>query len=356
MREDNIDGVLGHNRPALANLTNRPLKRKLSSILSNSGAKPRDGCGKTVDGEDEDARFPKHVSLRLQGAEYVKENCKRSSGEQCYSMALSRFSKEQQESDCSPASSEADTALSDIPKESVQCNLSIDEPHLVNEGEHRITDSEALGVPCLPTSVIPTCSEDHKKECPGIMLNNDNNEEVDPVLSNDEKDIGVGIIGSSNHDSSEWSRMPISEGSKSLGLDRCSGLKTNNCANADMYDDLLKTCSCSFCLKASYIWSDLHYQDIKGRISALKKSQKDASILAQKSSKEKETYHGQGNSSSSKLELDLCGQWMSLFRHMEDTFAHEGNQLQNSFVTLKDLREECKMNLEMLNAMPMEKH
>lgn len=60
---------------------------------------------------------------------------------------------------------------------------------------------------------------------------------------------------------------------------------------------------------------------------ALKKSQKDASILAQKSSKEKETYHGQGNSSSSKLELDLCGQWMSLFRHMEDTFAHEGNQL-----------------------------
>lgn len=31
-------------------------------------------------------------------------------------------------------------------------------------------------------------------------------------------------------------------------------------------------------------------------------------------------------------------------------------QQQSSFVTLKDLREECKMNLEMLNAMPMEKH
>lgn len=236
MREDNIDGVLGHNRLALGNLTNRPLKRKLSSILSHSGAKPRDVCGKTVDGEDE----------------YVKENCKRSSGEQCYSMALSRFSKEQQESDCSLASSEADTAFSEMPKQSVQCNLPIDEPHLVHEGEHRITDSEALGVPCLPTSVVPTCSEDNKKECPGIMLNNDNNEEaVDPVLSNDEKDIDVGIIGSSNHDSSEWSRMPISEGSKSLGLDRCSGLKTSNCANADMYDDLLKTCSCSFCLKGN---------------------------------------------------------------------------------------------------------
>lgn len=60
---------------------------------------------------------------------------------------------------------------------------------------------------------------------------------------------------------------------------------------------------------------------------ALKKSQKDASILAQKSSKEKETCHDQGNSSRSKLEFDLCGQWMSLFRHMEDMFAQEGSQL-----------------------------
>ncbi|XP_038881150.1 uncharacterized protein LOC120072744 [Benincasa hispida] len=354
MREDNVNDALGHNRLVLGNLTNRPLKRKLSSILSDSGVKSRDGCGKTVDGKEEDFRFPKH--MRLQAAKYVEENCKRSCGKHCYSMALSRFSKEQQESDCSPASSEADTALSDIPKETVQCNLPNDEPHPVQEDEHRITDSEALGVPCLPTSVVPTCSEDDKKDCPGIMLNNaDNEEAADLVLRNDEKDIDIGIIGSSNHDSSEWSRIPIS-GSKSLALERCSGLKTDNCANLDMYGDLLKTCSCSFCLKASYIWSDLHYQDIKGRISALKKSQKDASILAQKSSKEKETYHGQGNSSNSKLEFDLCGQWMSLFRHMEDTFAHEGNQLQSSFVTLKDLREECKMNLEMLNAMPMEKH
>ncbi|CAK9320604.1 unnamed protein product [Citrullus colocynthis] len=355
MREDNIDDVLGHNRPALGNLTNRPLKRKLSSILSDSGVKSRDGCGKTVDGKDEDSRFPKHV--HLQAAKYVKENCKRTCGEHCYSMAPSRFSKEQQESDCSPASSEADTALSDIHKETLQCNLPNDEPHLVQEDEHRITDGEALGVPCFTTSVVPTFPKDNKKDCPGILLNDaDNEEAVDPVLSNDEKDIGIGRIGPSNHDSSECSRLPISEGSKSLALERCSGLKTDSCANLDMYGDLLKTCSCSFCLKASYIWSDLHYQDIKGRISALKKSQKDASILAQKSSKEKETYHDQGNSSNSKLEFDLCGQWMSLFRHMEDTFAHEGNQLQSSFVTLKDLRAECKMNLEMLNAMPMEKH
>lgn len=60
---------------------------------------------------------------------------------------------------------------------------------------------------------------------------------------------------------------------------------------------------------------------------ALKKSQKDASILAQKSSKEKESFQDPGNSSKSKLEFDLCGQWMSLFRHMEDTFAQEGSQL-----------------------------
>ncbi|XP_023544544.1 uncharacterized protein LOC111804093 [Cucurbita pepo subsp. pepo] len=355
MREDNIDDVFGHNRSALGNLTNRPLKRKLSSILSDSGIKTRDGCGKPVDGKDEESRCPKHV--RLQAAEYVKENCERSCGENCNSMGLSRFSTEQLESACSPASSEGDTVLFEIAKETVQCNLPNDEAHPEQEDEHRITDSETLGLPCLPTSVVPTCPEDDKEDCPGFMINNaDNEAAVDHVSRHGEKDIGIGKIGSSNLDSTQWSRLPISEGSKSLALERCSGFKTDNCANLGMYDDLLKTCSCSFCLKASYIWSDLHYQDIKGRISALKKSQKDASILAQKSSKEKETYHDQGNSSKSKLEFDLCGQWMSLFRHMEDMFAHEGSQLQTSFVTLKDLREDCKMNLEMLNGMPMEKH
>ncbi|XP_023004026.1 uncharacterized protein LOC111497458 [Cucurbita maxima] len=380
MREDNIGDELHHNRPALGNLTNLPFKRKISSILSDSGVKSRDGCGKIVDGKYGESKFPKHV--RLQAAKYVKENCKRSCGKFCYTMALSRFSKEQ-ESECCPASSEVEAALSDVPMEIVQFDLLNDGAHPVQDDKQRITDGETLEVPCLPISAVPPClpisavppclpisvvppcfpisvvptyPEDDKKNCPGIMQNSaDNEEAVDHVSRNGKKDIEFGKIGSSDHDCTELLRLPMSGDPKSLALERCSGLKNDGCANLDI-DDLFETCSCSFCMKASYIWSDLHYQDIKGRISALKKSQKDASILAQKCSKEKETYHDQGNSSKSKLEFDLWGQWMSLFRHMEDTFSQEGSQLQTNFVTLKDLREECKMNLEMLNGMPMEKH
>ena len=62
---------------------------------------------------------------------------------------------------------------------------------------------------------------------------------------------------------------------------------------------------------------------------ALKKSQKEANSLAQKSCREKETgTHSQGDTSkSSKLESDLTGQWKSLFCHMEDILVRESNQL-----------------------------
>lgn len=62
---------------------------------------------------------------------------------------------------------------------------------------------------------------------------------------------------------------------------------------------------------------------------ALKKSQKEANTLAQKSCREKETgTHSQEDTSkSSKLESDLTGQWKSLFCHMEDILVRESNQL-----------------------------
>lgn len=63
--------------------------------------------------------------------------------------------------------------------------------------------------------------------------------------------------------------------------------------------------------------------------SALKKSQKEANSLVQKSSKGKDTnIHRQENpNKSSHLETDLTGQWRSLFLHMEDTFVRESSQL-----------------------------
>ncbi|CAH8353685.1 unnamed protein product [Eruca vesicaria subsp. sativa] len=146
---------------------------------------------------------------------------------------------------------------------------------------------------------------------------------------------------------------------------RCKNVRAfemSRCSNVDKEegvddDGLIKSCSCSFCLKAAYIWSDLHYQDIKGRLSALKKSQKVASSLIQRNDKEKTTgFHGFVSSvGSAKLESDLMGQWRSLFLSMGDILAHESNHLQNSFTTMKDLREDCKIDLERATKTPQHK-
>ncbi|KAE8671530.1 Acyl-CoA oxidase 2 isoform 1 [Hibiscus syriacus] len=172
------------------------------------------------------------------------------------------------------------------------------------------------------------------------------------------KDLGVGRLASSKGGCIEWSRLPnsFSQSSKSFELERCVGLKNDGRTNLDA-NGMLKACFCSICLKAAYILSDLHYQDLKGRISVLKKSQKEARILVQKSSKGNQAeISDQGNAGkSSKLESDLTSQWRSLFLNMEDIFVTEGNQLQSSYTALKDLRENCKIDLERITGMPSEK-
>ncbi|KAJ0260730.1 DNA-directed RNA polymerase subunit beta [Hirschfeldia incana] len=157
------------------------------------------------------------------------------------------------------------------------------------------------------------------------------------------------------------SRSSDAEVKKELGrsfeMSRCSNVNKEeehvNVVNMGD-DDLIKSCSCSFCLKAAYIWSDLHYQDIKGRLSALKKSQKVASSLIQRNDQEKsKDLHALVNSvGAGKLEADLMGQWRSLFLSMGDILAHESNHLQNSFTTMKDLREDCKIDLERATKTP----
>ncbi|GMI68665.1 hypothetical protein like AT5G65120 [Hibiscus trionum] len=175
---------------------------------------------------------------------------------------------------------------------------------------------------------------------------------------NEGQDLGVGRLASSKGGCIEWSRLPkpFSQSSMPFELERCVGLKNDGCTNSDG-DGMLKACSCSFCLKAAYIWSDLHYQDLKGRIAVSKKSQKEARILVQESSKGNQAdISNQGNTyKSSKLEFDLTSQWRSLFLKMEDIFVNEGNQLQTSYTALKDLRENCKIDLERITGMPLEK-
>ncbi|XP_065859030.1 uncharacterized protein [Euphorbia lathyris] len=162
------------------------------------------------------------------------------------------------------------------------------------------------------------CSWYGKKDCDeqGRRLSSDVKQKSPAinVSTSVEKDLGVGRLANGLFRSVESSMLP-----KSFELDRCTTLKGDDhgCANFSAGGaDLLKACNCSFCIKAAYIWSDLHYQDIRGRLGA---------------------------------------QWQSLFHHMEETFVHESNQLQPGFVALKDLREQCKTDLERTTGMPYNK-
>ncbi|KAK7318584.1 hypothetical protein RJT34_03287 [Clitoria ternatea] len=130
----------------------------------------------------------------------------------------------------------------------------------------------------------------------------------------------------------ETPTISASGNSKFLGLERCSTLEGDGDANlVTDAAEFLKSCTCSFCSKA------------------VKKSQKEASVILQKFSGLKDTVmHDQHrNAESSNLESSLMHQWKSLFVQMENIYAQESSQLEARFQALKDLREDCKNDLEL---------
>ncbi|KAI4981907.1 hypothetical protein ZWY2020_022399 [Hordeum vulgare] len=106
-----------------------------------------------------------------------------------------------------------------------------------------------------------------------------------------------------------------------------------------------KSCTCSFCLKAAFMWTDLHYQDARSRLGALKKSIKFARSLEAKR---------QGNEFSAdrysqraaQMGFELSQQQRSLFLHTENALVRESAQLHSAVVKLKDLRDNCKKDLK----------
>ncbi|KAH6784422.1 hypothetical protein C2S52_009381 [Perilla frutescens var. hirtella] len=149
-----------------------------------------------------------------------------------------------------------------------------------------------------------------------------------------------------------------SQESRVFGIDKSTELKEDECGHMTLGTNAIKACSCSFCTKAAYIWLDLHQKDIKARLSALKKSQKDASILAERSCmiKVNEKHGSESVTRSSKMESHLMHQWRSLFQHMSNIWEAESNQLEASLLPLNNLRDKCKAEMELINAKLSEKH
>lgn len=117
------------------------------------------------------------------------------------------------------------------------------------------------------------------------------------------------------------------------------------------------SCACCFCLKAAFMWTDLHYQDAKGRLAALKKSIKFARSLEAKShGNEYDVNAGSYNSKrAAEMDFELSQQQRSLFLHTENVLVRESAQLHSALVKLKDLRENCKTDLEMISNSLLEK-
>ncbi|XP_073287580.1 uncharacterized protein [Primulina huaijiensis] len=152
----------------------------------------------------------------------------------------------------------------------------------------------------------------------------------------------------SQSDSIDCAILPDSQESRIFGVEKSS--ESKKCKEYPYIGggvDAIKTCSCSFCTKAAYIWLDLNYQDIRGRVSAMRKSQKDACILAERSrmTHETEKHDAEGSTRISKLEIVLMHQWRFLFQHMAGIWEQEGDHLETSLSPLTDLREKCKRDL-----------
>ncbi|KAI3431077.1 uncharacterized protein J3R85_007994 [Psidium guajava] len=372
------DNFSGGGCPALGDVTNRPAKRGFSLVSNVSGAKSQDSRGKCrIDGGG-DAAFAKQVCLGVENL--VKGKCTtRHEGHGVKKGAIPLF-KDKKARGSSPVhdklSSACDRVFSAVVRSQETLNVLHSSPKVsrIEMNARSVLEvADASRDSC--TSIVSTpSSQVGEKSSEGIKVCDEHADvvmeaDVDPmrestaqgpvtqVLSNCDEGLRIGKLASNSYGSIEWSRLPDSQGLNNFELTRCQNLEGNGCDNLCAEEDLLKSCSCSFCLKAAHMWSDLHYQDIKGRISAVSKSQKEANTLVQKTAMAKDVIHVSGNSNKSpNLEYVLMNQWRSLFLRTEDILVHEGRELQSSYCELKDMREKCKMDLDSTNKMPSNRH
>jgi len=84
----------------------------------------------------------------------------------------------------------------------------------------------------------------------------------------------------------------------------------------------------------------------------LKKSIKFARLLEAKSKGNEYAANVAGYKSKRavEMEFELSQQWRSLFLYTENALVRESTQLHSAFVKLKELRENCKTDLEMVSS------
>ncbi|XP_021752312.1 uncharacterized protein LOC110717834 [Chenopodium quinoa] len=348
------------NRPVLGNITNQLGKRGFSLISRSPPSKSKSSNSQNADDTDSDSNFWKQVSLVVEKLEKERNSTPAKCPKIVNEVGLSPLrggktyrlfntSGDTRKGLPSNVASEckemASSALDNIDLDAVNVGEFVKEGCVseVKAGESsKCCERDCVegGKECQGEEVREI-SDSVGIDCAREVLGGTE------AASDNGMNPGAECLKTSQSESVVSSRLNETQEMKGFGLQRCTALKEDG-------SGMLKHCSCSFCTKAAYIWSDLHYQDVKGRISVMEKSQKEASKLAQRYSTENEIgSHTQENLTNvTQIEADLTNHWRSLFLHMEDVYINEGNQLQNNFLALKDLREDYKMNLEMINGVP----
>lgn len=158
--------------------------------------------------------------------------------------------------------------------------------------------------------------------------------------------------------------------SKQTAGEQCNLQETSNChchycrPNDSSSMDL--TCSASLSMKAATVashWLELHYQDIKGRLAALKRSRKRVRakikevigytsldhMSATRKISELFVQASSGDQHANMLadaEHDHMEKWRSLFSHMDHSLNAEGAKLEASLQRIKEMQAHCKWGLE----------
>ncbi|OVA14617.1 hypothetical protein BVC80_1815g11 [Macleaya cordata] len=387
----NSDGS-PRKRPALADVTNRQAKRGFVPLPTNSTGKNGSGCRENVGNVERNSGLVKKVfqgpeenSVKTKPiSEFVEEVSERdfhlSKAKQVCSSNNPGFAGQALQANTSSGISRVPSEIKE-PSRLVKINLCFENDEAVRQGVLKKGDApKNSGTSSVSMHVGDgQCSNDGKSSSDIIVGSEkckDNKEIANPDVATDvieldssNEELTTNIVGNdgegmddddltSNKSSSSLGLEPsASSSSKVFESETCMAFNGDGGSDSSTGLDLLKACSCSFCLKAAHIWSDLHYQDAKGRIAALKKSRKEVRSLVEKSSIPADfAKFCQGNSNKSmKLEFDLMNRWRSLFLHTEDILVRESNQLQSSLLTLKDLRGNCKADLEMITRDPSNK-
>lgn len=326
-------------RPVLGNITNQlGIKRPFSSLLDSSTLKSVDRGNENLGGKFvsvDDRDNAKRVCVAPRSCSNI------TSSKIDVVSGISSVPNENQDRSLSRVDTAAAVSQStngDNNENNDACGSAIE---VVNDREiisknnfEVINDMDGLvtGVP------VPALSgtEDHDVARSCEINEDSEGTESEDMFPNGPDEQGLDNLVMSQSGSVDLARLPESPESR-VKLETCTGTQTcedNSGLSASI--ESIKACSCTFCTKAAYMWLDLHYQDTKGRISAIKKSQREASLLVERSGKAEELQKEgpEKNIEAANLESSLMGHWKSLFKHMEHIFQHEADQLEGSLVTL----------------------